>query len=166
MENYVDYLVKKKFGAGDAAKLAVVIFALAFISNSVAMWVGRASGLVVLAFGLYPAYLLVSGLRREYEYVVTADHLDVDEIIGGRRRRRLCGFDFDAMELCAPVADKDSAPEMSRDFAKTFNAASAPKAPNARFAVFSGEGGLNLLIFEPDERILAAMRGYARSKVK
>ncbi len=165
MENYVDYLVKKKSGPGDAAKIAAVVLALAFISGAVALWIGIASGLVVLVFGCYPAFLLITGLRREYEYAVTADHLDVDEIIGGRRRRRLCGFDFDAMELCASVSDSDKSPEMRRQFAKTINAASSPKAENARFAVFSGEGGLNLLIFEPDDRILSAMRNYARSKV-
>ncbi|MCH5186935.1 MAG: hypothetical protein J1F63_00930 [Oscillospiraceae bacterium] len=165
MENYVDFLVKKKITGGDAAKMAVVAIALVFIVASVGLWLGLASAFVVLVFGGYVAWLAITSITREYEYVVINDHMDVDEIIAGRHRRRLCGFDFGSMEICASVHDNDKNAEMKRKFTKRYDAASDPNAENARFAVFSGEEGIGLLVFEPNEKILDAMKMYVKSKV-
>lgn len=165
MENYTEYLVKKKFDGGDMAKLCLIVAALLVICGGAAFFLGPASGLVLLVLGGYGAWWLASGLRREYEYVLTNDHLDVDVIMGRRSRRRLCSFDMEAMELCARVSDADKKAEMKRNFAKVIQAASAPNAQNARFVVFSGEGGNNLLVFEPSDRIIEGMSLYARSKI-
>lgn len=165
MENYLEFMVKKKFDGKDGARIALIAFALLFIVVSISLWLGMASGAVVLIFGGYGAYILITGTRREYEYILTNDHLDVDEIIAGRRRRRLCGFDMEEMELCARLSDPDKKGEMNRQFVKKIEAASAPDAENAFFAIFGSGEGLNLLIFEPNDRILDAMSMYARSKI-
>lgn len=165
MENYAEYLIKKKVSPADVAAMAAIVLALLFIAGSVGLWLGLASGLVVLAFGSYAAWLAATSRLKEYEYVVTNDHLDVDVITAGRRRRRLCGFDFGSMELCASVNDREKNSAMKRDFAKRYSAVSDTKAENARFAVFSGEEGLCLLVFEPDEKILDMMKTYVKSRV-
>ncbi len=165
MESYLEFMVKKKMTAKDVGIIALTVFALAFIVVLISLWIGPASGFVILAFGAYGAYLLITGRRREFEYILTNDQLDVDEIIAGRRRRRLCSFDLEEMELCARVSDPDKKGEMNRVFAKKIEAASAPDAENAYFAVFGEEQGLNLLIFEPNDRILDGMALYARSKI-
>lgn len=165
MENYSEYLVKKKFTGGDMARYCLIVGGLFVICGGVGVFLGWASALVLLAFGGYGAWWLASGLRREFEYILTNDHLDVDVIIGGRSRRRLCGFDMEALELCARVNDPDRRAEMKRSFAKVIQAASAPNAENARFAVFAGEGGVNMLVFEPNDKIVDGMGLYAKSKI-
>lgn len=165
MDNYVEFLVKKKLTGGDIAKMAAIALALVFIVASVGLWLGLASAFVVLVFGGYVAWLAITSVTREYEYVVTNDHMDVDEIIAGRHRRRLCGFDFGSMEVCASVHDNNKNAEMKRQFTKRYEAASDPKAENAHFAVFSGEEGIGLLVFEPNEKILDAMKMYVKSRV-
>ena len=166
MENYTEYLVKKKFDGSDMAKYCLIVAAMFVICGGVTLFLGVASGLVLLVLGGYGAWWLASGLRKEFEYVLTNDHLDVDMIMGRRSRRRLCSFDMEAMEICARVNDPDKNSEMKRGFAKTIQAASAPNAENARFVVFSGEGGNNLLVFEPNDRIIEGMSLYAKSKIK
>ncbi len=165
MENYTEYLVKKKFSGSDTAKTALVIFTLLFICVSVGLWLGFASAIVLLIFGGYGAWYVISGLKREYEYVLTNDHLDVDIIVAQRSRRRMCGFDMDEMEICAKVNDADKNGEMSRGFVKTYEAVSAPGSENSYFVIFGNEKGLNLLTFEPDEKILDGMSMYTRSKI-
>ena len=165
MENYIEYMVKKKFDGGDMAKSCLILAALLVICGGVALFLGPASGLVVLIFLGYGAWWLISGLRKEYEYVLTNDHLDVDMIMARRSRRRLCSFDMEAMELCARTGDPDKNSEMKRSFAKVHQAASAPNAANAYFVVFSGEGGNNMLVFEPNDRIIEGMSIYSRSKI-
>ena len=165
MENYTEYLVKKKFDGGDMAKLCLIAAALLVICGGVTLFLGVASGLVVLIFGGYGAWLLASGLRKEFEYVLTNDHLDVDMIMARRSRKRLCSFDLEAMELCARISDPDRKGEMKRSFAKTIQAASSSDAENARFVVFAGEGGNNLLVFEPNDKIIEGMSIYARSRI-
>ncbi|MGN1098077.1 MAG: DUF6106 family protein [Clostridia bacterium] len=165
MENYTEYLVKKNFTKGDFAKYSLIVIALLAICGGVSMFIGFASGFVVLIFGGYGAFYLATGLRREFEYVLTNDHLDVDVIVAGRSRKRLCGFDMEEMEICARVNDPDKNGEMKRSFAKTIEAASAPDAENAYFVIFPGEGGNTLLIFEPNDKILDGMSLYTRSKI-
>lgn len=165
MENYTEFLVKKKFTKGDCAKAGLIVLALLLIVCSISFWLGYASGFVVLVFGGYGAFYLITGIRREFEYVLTNDHLDVDEIIAQRRRRRLCEFDIERMELCARVTNPDKKGEMNRQFVKTIEAASKPGTENAYFAVFDSDTGVNLLIFEPNDKIIDAMSLYAKSKV-
>lgn len=165
MENYCEYLIKKKFSSSDLTKAGVIILALMFICVSVSLWLGVASALVILAFGGYGAWFLISGLKKEFEYVLTNDHLDVDEITAQRSRKRLCKFDIDTLEIIAAVNNADKNSEMKRTFAKTFDARSEKNAENAYFAVFSDEEGLKLLLFEPNEKILDGLRMYSRSKI-
>ncbi len=165
MENYTEYLVKKKFDRSDMLKYCLIILALFVICGGAGLWLGFASALVLLVLGGYGAWWLASGIKREFEYILTNDHLDVDVIIGGRNRRRLCGFDMEAMELCARVDDPDKKGEMKRSFAKVIQAASAPDASGAMFAVFAGEGGSCMLVFEPNDKILDGMSVYVRSRI-
>ncbi len=160
MESFAEYLVKKRPTGGDWAKIAALGIAVVLIVMLVTGYLGLPSGLVVLAFGSYGAWLLATGLSREYEYTITNDHLDVDEIIAQRSRKRLCGFELESLELCAGVHNPDKKGEMSRSFSKTIHAASSDDAENAYFAIFSAEDGVNLLIFEPNEKILGIMALY------
>ena len=165
MENYVEYLIKKKFSSSDKVKCSIFIAVLLVICGGVSLSpLGWPSGLVVLAFGGYGCYYLVSGFKKEFEYILTNDHLDVDMITAGRSRKRLCSFDIEAVELCARVSDPDKKGEMKRSFTKVIQAASSPDAENARFLIFSAEDGINMLIFEPNDRIIDGMSIYARSK--
>ena len=165
MESYIEYLVKKQFSTSDKVKCLIIFLVLFAICGVVSLSpLGWPSGLVVLVFGGYGAYYLASSLRKEFEYILTNDHLDVDMITAGRSRKRLCSFDIEAVELCARTSDPDRKREMNRSFTKVIQAASAPDAKNARFIIFSGEQGLNMLVFEPDDRIIDGMSVYARSK--
>lgn len=165
MENYFEYMVKKKFGTADIVKYVLIALALFAVCGVIYPYLGLPSVFVVLIFGGYGSYYLASGLRKEFEYILTNDHLDVDMITAGRSRKRLCSFDMEAMELCARVNDPDRKGEMNRSFTKVIQAASSPDADNARFIIFSGEQGLYMLVFEPDDRIVDGMSLYARSKV-
>lgn len=166
MENYIEYLIKKKFGPRDMAKYVLILVVLFGVVGAISISpLGWPSGLVVLAFGGYGSWWLASGLRKEFEYIMTNDHLDVDMITAGRSRKRVASFDMEAVELCARIDDPDRKGEMNRDFSRTVQAASSPDAKNARFVVYSGEKGLELLIFEPNDKIVDAMSMYAKSKV-
>lgn len=165
MEGYLEFLVKKKFDSKDLTKYILIVAALFVIVGAVTLFLGWPSGLVVLAFGGYGSWWLASGLKKEFEYVLTNDHLDVDMITAGRSRKRVSSFDLETMEICARTDDPDRKGEMERQFSKVIQAASSPTAENARFAVYSGEDGLELLVFEPNEKIVDAMALQARSKV-
>lgn len=165
MENYVEYLIKKKFSSSDMFKAAAVIFALLFICVSVGFWLGFASSLVLLIFGGYGAWYVIGGLKHEFEYILTNDHVDVDVIIAQRSRKRICSFSAENMEICASVNNADKKGELNRAFAKKIDARSSSDAENAYFVIFSDEEGLKLLLFEPNEAMLNAMMLYSRSKI-
>ncbi len=165
MDNYFEYLIKRKFSPVNLLKSLLIVAALIGGCIVIGVWLRPAFAIVLLGFGGYGAFYLISGMSKEFEYIVTNDHLDVDVIVAGRSRKRLCSFDMGDVELCARVSDRDRAGEMRRQFEKTYQCASSKNAENGWFVIFNGEEGSSLLVFEPDERIINAMSVYARSKI-
>ncbi len=91
MDRFSEQLIKKEATGKDmfirgldiAAALAIIaalIFAFAFI--------GIVS-LAVIAAVIWGLVWLLQGTSVEYEYIVTNDDLDIDKIIGRRKRKRL-----------------------------------------------------------------------------
>jgi len=105
----------------------------------------------------YFVWKLITGFNVEYEYSVTNGYMDIDQIIAQRKRKRVLAArirDFEAFGVYNDNAQKFA----QRSFQTRIMAASAD-AENAWFAeVRTEKTGPTLLVFEPDERILGAIK--------
>lgn len=92
MDHYNEQLVAKSTDSKDILKrvaigigLLLVIMISAF---GMAMF-GMPMLIIVPIGGCYLAYILFTGTFTEYEYIVTNNEMDIDKIVGRRKRKRL-----------------------------------------------------------------------------
>lgn len=97
MDNICEQLVAKARSGKDVAKI-IAIMAGSVLLASVFMFTALAFGLTVmilpsigiLALGIW----LLSGVNIEYEYIITNNEMDIDKIIGRRKRKRMITVDI------------------------------------------------------------------------
>lgn len=92
MDHYNEQLVKKQTEALDIVKRVLIIagtllIACLCIYSALAF---RFLPLIVLVFGVfYLSWYLITATSVEYEYIVTNNEMDIDKIVGQRKRKRL-----------------------------------------------------------------------------
>ena len=92
MDNYCEQLVEKRKTGSDIARMIFISLGL-ILGASACMFASIYFGitfLVIFAVGLLALGVwLVSGMNVEYEYIVTNNEMDIDKIIGRRKRKRM-----------------------------------------------------------------------------
>lgn len=136
--------------------IAVFPYLLKFLGGGIALLV--AVGLV------YLAYHFTSRLKKEFEYILTEDNLDIDVIMNKSKRKRLLSFSTAQLEMIASVNDSQYNNVLSGNFDKKIDATSGHKDAQVYFAIVE-KGGRTLLTFEPPKEMLEMMQKYARSKI-
>lgn len=164
---FVEKLVSRRLGGKELlVKLGAVLLVLvvAVLSFTIQFLQIVAPILVVGAGWL--GWVLWSRSNVEYEYSLSNGELTIDGIYGQQKRKNVAMVTLrERMELMAPV-NADYQNDLNRAAARTLDVASAPNAPGRWFMNVNGETGLLRIFFEPDEKMIAAMRRAAPSKVK
>ena len=96
MDNFAEYMVKKRPDSQDNAKKAgIILLAVLLCAASVFLvFVTHIPFILVITCAIiYGAYYLISGTSVEYEYAVTNGEMDVDKIIARRKRVHLITVD-------------------------------------------------------------------------
>lgn len=106
MDNYSEQLVAKIRTTADTVKIVVTIVLSSLIAGFFVFF-ALVSGFLLLIFlgmGLFfYGVWLVNGMGIEYEYIVTNTELDIDKIIGKRKRKRMITVDLTHAEEFAPL---------------------------------------------------------------
>ncbi len=102
---------------------------------------------------------------KEFEYSFTNGDVDVDMIQGRRRRRTVLSFQCKNVTLMAPCAGHEA--EMRGEFTRTVDASVSKKAADRWFLITEREaGGRELVLLNPNERLLAAFKGYLGKRME
>ena len=113
MDNIAEQLVEKRRTGADLAK-KILISAGALIIASFFMYIAMMGffvmvilAVLVLAGGVW----LLGNFNIEYEYILTNNDLDIDKVIGKRKRKRMISLDVSTAEAFAPYpAEKTTFP--------------------------------------------------------
>lgn len=97
---------------------------------------------------------LLQGLNVEYEYIVTNDDLDVDKIIGRRKRKRLISVDLKSVDEFAPYLNET---ELHSDL--TVLADDGTGYDMWYVFIDTESNGKIAIIFNPDERTIKNIIG-------
>jgi hypothetical protein len=113
-------------------------------------------------------YIMLSKrMHVEYEYILTNGEMDIDRILGQTRRKRMISVDCRQFDILAPMTKEFEREYTSKTLTKKLDYSSGPRAENRIFAIFNGkDGARTLLVFEPNEKILLALKSLLRSKIK
>lgn len=155
MDNYCEQLVEKRKTGADIAKMILVSVVL-ILGASAFMFGAIYFGIMVLvifAVGLLGlAVWLVSGMNVEYEYIVTNNELDIDKIIGRRKRKRMITVDLGKAE------DFGGYPPTEDIDADTTVHATTGFEKNAHYLLVQhNEYGAVKVIFNPNEKMREAI---------
>lgn len=97
MDNFSEQLVVKTRTASDTAKALGIIAAMAVVAAACVFFViqqGLTILLVVAVGVVIGGVWLLRGIGVEYEYIVTNKELDIDKIVGKRKRTRMITVDL------------------------------------------------------------------------
>lgn len=96
---------------------------------------------------------------KEFEYSFINGDVDVDQVQGRRRRKTVSSFSCREVTLMAPCAGHES--ELSGSYTRRQDLSVLQKNPDNWLIVLErADGGRELIIFSPNERILEAFKGY------
>lgn len=119
-------------------------------------------GIVIICGMFYGAYLLISEMEIEYEYIFTNGDLDIDKIIAKKKRKRLITVQARTIKELGLYKEASEVPEDV-----TLVIAASGYADEAWYADLNHQKhGKVRLIFSPDEKLLEAMEAYLPASVK
>lgn len=155
MDNYCEQLVAKRRTSADTVKMILVSLAL-ILGASACMYAAMFLGLmflVVIAVALLALGVwLVSGMNVEYEYIVTNNELDIDKIIGRRKRKRMITLDLGKTD------DFGTYPPSGEIDADTTVHATTGLEKNAHYILINhSDYGKVKVIFNPNEKLREAI---------
>ena len=156
MDNFAEYMVKKRPDSRDNAKRAGIV-ALAVVLCAASVFLVFVTHipfiLLITCAIIYGAYFLITGTSVEYEYAVTNGEMDVDKIIAKRKRKHM---------LTVRIAEFETfGLESEAKFDNNITTFLVGDGDEAHYyaADFQHEGmGRVRLVFSPNERILEAIR--------
>lgn len=155
MDNICEQLVEKKKTTADIVKMITLSLGLilgAAACMMAAMYLGL-TFFVVIAVGLLALGVwLFSGMNVEYEYIVTNNEMDIDKIIGRRKRKRMITVDLSKAD------DFGTYPPESDIESDTTVHATTGLEKNAHYLLVQHKDyGKVKVIFNPNEKIREAI---------
>lgn len=166
MDNFLEYLMKKKPTQSESflkvVIVAVAVFVTWFIFNLL-LAIPQLSTFSLLGAVLivYGAYVLLRNLDIEYEYIFTNGELDIDVIKGKRVRKRLISVNSKELELMAREDDSVFGAEFkSESIVRTYDAVYDKNAGEIYCIIFDNEGVRSKIDFQPPKALLEAMAKY------
>ncbi len=164
LDTFGEQLVKKATTGSDWAK-RIGLTVLGLVIATVLMWLSFFTGFMVLTLfsvgTLFGLVWLLSGMSYEYEYILTNDDLDIDKIIGKRKRKRLITFKMNTVEEFG-IYDGSNGTN-----AEATVIASDGTNINAYYLIAKHKThGMTMLIFSPDDRMVEMILETLPYKVK
>ena len=175
---FIERIVHRKKDGIHYLKVAMIIVTaliLAFTSIVIVGSISVVSFLVplLLVGSGYGAWWLITSMDLEFEYIVTNGEIDIDSIVHRRRRKRLFSGRSKDFEIMAKL-DSDEFGDVSRTLQrdkkkgslKIVDCSAVPGSPASWFFIANYKTGRMLVVFDPDERILANLKRFNPSRVK
>ena len=169
MDSFLEYLMLKKSTGKDIALKALIVFLAVLLSLIVFSIFAVLPALraftffAILCIG-YIAYIVITRMTVEYEYIFTNGDLDIDIIRGRRVRKRMITIkckDIKIMEQTEDIQPKTKTGE------KSIIAVYNPDACEIYKIEAINKSGRNVLIFfQPTEKLICEMKKYNPRNIK
>lgn len=165
MDVFVEHMVKKKMSTKDILIFVGIVLAgtlLIFISVVFLLpLTGQfAIPFFILVGTIAGAYFLLGTRNLEYEYSVTNGDVSIDKIINRKSRKRMTSFECKNIEEIGKYA-QNAEKLRNRRVDKRIFASSYDDGRDSMYVITqSKKTGLTLVVFDPDERVLDAIKPF------
>lgn len=163
---FIEQLIKKKPTMQDTLLKALIVFggvsiccvALMFITSA---FFGSIAMLVAVG-AIYFAWVLITSMNLEYEYIYTNGEIDIDRISGKRRRKRITTVKITSFEFFEKY---DHEKQRSQKYDVKIMACTDINDPATFCAAYRGKENKHcLLVFTPNEKLLESISALHRRK--
>lgn len=165
MDTFFEHMVKRKKNTKDILMivLAVLVAVIAIYLLTALYMVPLIATLVLplQALMIFLCYKFITKYNVEFEYSVTNGDIEVDKIINKQKRKKVVSIDSKGINMIVPLGD-DRIPQT--DEGKIIDASSGNPEADI-YCVIYGDGGRNILIFEPTEKIIEELKKRNPRKV-
>ncbi len=161
---YAEQLISKNSSGGDTVKkiligLATTLAAIFIFGVTLVLF---PVNLLLIGFVFYGGYYFMTGVDTEYEYILTNGDLDIDKIIGKRKRKRLITANISEFTAFGKLSEAGVGPEGATTVLVTDGT-----EENAYYADFRHQSAGNVrLIFMPNEKMLNGIALYLPRQLK
>ena len=160
---YREILIKRKQKPLDSLKKAGMI-ALTLLAAAAAFFIHVLFLPAAIVLGVL-SWFVISGLDLEYEDLYVNGDIDIDRIMNKQRRKRAASYAIGSLELLAPSASRELDTYRNGKNVKEIDFSSGDEAARTVTAVYSREGGFDLVKLELDDDLVKDMRRYAPRKI-
>ena len=160
MDFYTEQIVKKKKGAVEWLILtAAFLGAIAILYFGLVIFQGLFP-LIVLGVG-FGVWYVIGTQNIEYEYCVTNGDIDIDQILGQRKRKRIVSVKGKKLQAIAPFTE--AALQGVKVDRFVMAAPSLKEEGNWYFTYTSKKSGFTAVVFWPNQKVLKSIyRGLPR----
>lgn len=154
MDNIAEQIVEKRRTGADTAK-KILISAAALVIASFCMYLAIMGILTMVIFAVLAlggGVWLLGNFNTEYEYIITNNEMDIDKIIGKRKRKRMITLNISQAEEFAPYP-----PEKAVTADATVHAYSGSETDAYYLLVNHSDYGKVKLIFNPNQKMREAI---------
>lgn len=164
MENtFIECMVRRDDNTVRIIKKVGMILG-ALVINALALMLITMFFSVVLVATCLVIYFFWRRIDREYEYIYTDGLIDIDVIYGRSSRKRLLSADARDFQFIVPADSQEHHNQLEAKYDKVIDAGSGRMNEKTYIGVVARDEKTVKLIFEPDERIVAALKKYAPRK--
>ena len=161
---YQEHLVKKERTTKDMVVKAAVI-GVTVILAAAGLFIQPIILIAAIVFGCLGYFFWLPGTDLEYEYLYVNGELDIDKIMSKTKRKKVKSLDIKNADLVAPTNSHRMDYYNNSQKLKTLDFSSG-NPQHKRFSIVIRDGGETcIVIIEPDEKMISAMRMSAPSKV-
>ena len=168
---FIERMIKKKFETMDMLILLGIVVAMVvvvFIGFIVGFFIfpfPMLTFLVVLGAG-FGGYKLLTMRLLEYEYSLTNGFVAVDKIMNRSTRKRMTSFECSSAEDIGEYQKNEARLKNQSFDARVFATQYSDHRDSWYMIVRSGKTGKTLVVFDPDEEFLDAVKKYIPRPLK
>lgn len=159
-EVFVEQIIKRRTGVSNTILRVLAVF-VAILSTLLISLLGMI-GFSITIFVIYAVYLVFCYTSVEYEYSFLNGELSIDRILGQRKRKTIANFDIAQAEIIAKTGSEEMRSHM-REMKKA-DFSSGYRSDNLYSMILNGKNGQVHVLFEPNERVIEAMK-HARPNI-
>lgn len=120
---------------------------------------------IIFVVVVWAIWILWRRLSREYEYIYTDGNLDIDCVYHRSNRRSMVSIDCKEFEIIAPAQDPSYQAVFNKKYDKVLDAGRGGIRDTTYIAICNREGNSLKMLFEPNERMLSAIKKYMPRKL-
>ncbi|MBQ3054013.1 MAG: hypothetical protein IJC89_03820 [Clostridia bacterium] len=160
-----EFLIERKKNVFDYILMGLLCLGAIFAT------IALAGFLILQLYGMFAAlaifgiwflvYYFISSRHIEYEYCVSAGEMDVDTVIGKKRRKHIVTVNIKDADIIAPATVEYHNQYEKEGITEKINATSGEGSALDFFIIFNDEkGNLARLVFTPNKDIIEAIKMY------